>query len=190
MIIINISDFSRFPSGRYLTDGSFSAELFRTKFLLPAFQQSESILINLDDVAGYGSNFLEEAFGGLVREGITKYQLSKMEIQSENESLKIEILEYIEQAQHLQVEQNLKSGNPVSIKDVQHSPEIQDFIEQINSGKISFCSCMGKMYGEPECPCVMERNNIPRSEEWKAANSPEALAERNKELAEAFGLYK
>jgi hypothetical protein len=34
--------------------------------------------------------------------------------------------------------------------------------------KIELCACMGKMYDEPHCPCVMKQKGLPRSEEWKA----------------------
>lgn len=67
--IINVaSDFSRFPAGRYLSDGPFTGEGFLREKLLPALEYSEKVVIELDGTLGYGSSFLEEAFGGLVRE--------------------------------------------------------------------------------------------------------------------------
>ena len=58
---------------------------------------------------------------------------------------------------------------------------------------IHACACMGPMYGEPLCPCAMEYNKIPRSEEYKAEHTPEAIKERNdkldKALSEVYG-YK
>jgi hypothetical protein len=60
-------DFSRFPSGRFRSDGPHSGEAFREDFLVPRLKDSAGLLVNLDGVAGLPSSFLEEAFGGLVR---------------------------------------------------------------------------------------------------------------------------
>jgi len=66
---INIAaDFSKFPGGRFLTDGKYSGERFREEFLVPALKAHEKIEVELDGTLGYGSSFLEEAFGGLVRD--------------------------------------------------------------------------------------------------------------------------
>lgn len=65
------TDFSRFPAGRFYSDGPYSGEKFREELLLPMFSESgeqERIEINLDRTRGYGSSFLEEAFGGMVRQ--------------------------------------------------------------------------------------------------------------------------
>jgi len=99
--IIDIGkDFSRYPAGRYETDGPFSGELFRAKFLVPALSSNEHVTIALDDTAGYGSSFLEEAFGGLVRLGYSAQQInSVISFQSEDPSLLEEIEEYIQDAE-------------------------------------------------------------------------------------------
>jgi len=64
--------FSRTPGPRYVDEGDFSGELFRRDFLLPevraAIETGEILVVDLDGTAGYGTSFLEEAFGGLVRE--------------------------------------------------------------------------------------------------------------------------
>lgn len=64
-------DFSRYPGGRYRADGKYSGEEFRDDVLVPllldAKRQNKSITVELDGAAGYPSSFLEEAFGGLVR---------------------------------------------------------------------------------------------------------------------------
>lgn len=62
------SEFSEFPAGRTKEDGPNSGEKFREDFLVPALKNEGSHLtVDLDDTMGYGSSFLEEAFGGLVR---------------------------------------------------------------------------------------------------------------------------
>lgn len=60
-------DFSEFPAGRHPDDGPYSGERFREEFLAPNLKSDGSIEVDLDGTMGYGSSFLEEAFGGLVR---------------------------------------------------------------------------------------------------------------------------
>jgi hypothetical protein len=77
---IRIADHAVAPGGRYVADGNFSGEWFRNEVLVPALRETsklgETLDIELDGTAGYGSSFLEEAFGGLVREcGFTASQL-------------------------------------------------------------------------------------------------------------------
>lgn len=62
------TDFSQFPAGRYVTDGPNSGERFREELLYPALQNKDNhVIVNMDGALGYGSSFLEEAFGGLIR---------------------------------------------------------------------------------------------------------------------------
>lgn len=98
---INIArDYTRFPGGRYPEDGPGNGTTFREKFLLPAMQSGEAIIVELDGAAGYPSSFLEEAFGGLVRkEGISAEQiLSSIRFEAKSPSLRrhiVRIAEYI-----------------------------------------------------------------------------------------------
>lgn len=101
MITIRVAqDFSRHPAGRFRADGPFSGELFRQKFLVPALRAGERMLIVLDGARGYGSSFLEEAFGGLVRkEGFDREVVERsLDFESEDRSLTEEIREYIHDA--------------------------------------------------------------------------------------------
>lgn len=100
MITVRVaSDFSRHPAGRFLSDGPFSGEAFRRKFLEPNLGIDDRIVIELDGARGYGSSFLEEAFGGLVRKGFSKeLLLQKISLVATNASLKHEIIDYIEKA--------------------------------------------------------------------------------------------
>ena len=61
-------DFSKFPAGRFREDGEASGAAFRDDLLAAALQDAEKVEVVFDGVAGFGSSFLEEAFGGLVRE--------------------------------------------------------------------------------------------------------------------------
>ena len=70
MKTINIAtDYSDTPLGRFPDDGKFNGSRFRDEFLRPALQAEDKVVVKIDDVEGYGSSFLEEAFGGLVRKG-------------------------------------------------------------------------------------------------------------------------
>jgi len=91
-------DFSRFPAGRYLSDGPYSGEKFRETCLTPLLREGKSVTIDLDGVLGYGSSFLEEAFGGLVRGGFNAQEiLQKLKFLSRvDPSVETEIKRYIE----------------------------------------------------------------------------------------------
>jgi hypothetical protein len=96
--VINIGrDFSRYPAGRYVSDGPYSGEAFRDRFLVPALRDSTGkIVIEFDGARGYGSSFLEEAFGGLVRSGVRASDLlSRFVFKSSDRSLIEEIQTYV-----------------------------------------------------------------------------------------------
>lgn len=69
MTIRIASEFSRVPAGRMRTDGPYSGERFRDDFLIPALRKAGHVRVDFDGARGYGSSFLEEAFGGLLRAG-------------------------------------------------------------------------------------------------------------------------
>lgn len=100
MKTVRVADFTNYPGPRYEELGEGSGEEFRDKFLWPAFQQDKDIVIDLDGVAGYGSSFLEEAFGGLIR----TYKIPKTDLNflmshiksTYDPTLKDEVIEYIE----------------------------------------------------------------------------------------------
>lgn len=111
--VIHISiaqDFSRTPGGRYIRLGRYSGEEFREKFLIPHLSKGEELSILLDGTAGYGSSFLEEAFGGLVRQGYSMSFLKQhMNVVAEARSYKTyaeEIWQYVEEE-----EERSREGN-------------------------------------------------------------------------------
>lgn len=100
-VIINIGkDFTRFPLGRKAQHGAGSGEEFRDRFLEPALQdKGAKIVVLLDDALGYGSSFLEEAFGGLVRRGYSADEvLNRIDLRTDDPSLIDEITSYIKEA--------------------------------------------------------------------------------------------
>ena len=61
-------DFAKELGPRYRRDGKHSGQEFREDVLAPAIRAHETVVVGLDSIGGYSASFLEEAFGGLVRE--------------------------------------------------------------------------------------------------------------------------
>lgn len=72
MTSIRIADFSEYPAGRGRKDGPDNGTRFRDEVLAPALRlalkSDDIVCVKLDDVKSFGSSFLEEAFGGLLRD--------------------------------------------------------------------------------------------------------------------------
>ena len=103
-IMISVArDFSKYPAGRFLTDGPASGERFRRQILLPALSKGTRVIIDLDGTLGYGSSFLEEAFGGLVRSGpFPAEEISKrLDFVSGDPTLVSEIWDYVSKARRM-----------------------------------------------------------------------------------------
>lgn len=106
MIRIKIAtDFSNTPGTRYICEGSHSGEEFLYEILLPRFQEAKSknatLEINFDDCYGYATSFLEESFGGLVREVQKKGILDNITIISRDDSsLNDLIVKYVRSAEN------------------------------------------------------------------------------------------
>jgi hypothetical protein len=101
MIIVNIAkDFTRYPSGRYKKNGETSGEAFRERFLEAPISKGEKVLVEFDGTIGYGSSFLDEAFGGLVRKlRIAPSVLNQnLLLKSGDPSIEAEVRQYIEEA--------------------------------------------------------------------------------------------
>lgn len=92
-------DFSAKPFGRYIADSDRSAEAFRRNFLVPALMKGKPFTVDLSGSNRYSSSFLEEAFGGLVRDGFSKEKLNLMTVKHDLlPSIVDEITYYIERA--------------------------------------------------------------------------------------------
>lgn len=92
-------DFTRTPGARFKSDGGFSGEEFREKFLEPLFKPGmadEVVTIELDGTEGFATSFLEEAFGGLARQYGKDLCLRRLRFVSVEDPLLIdEINQYI-----------------------------------------------------------------------------------------------
>ena len=93
-------DFTRYPAGRYKRNGSTSGEAFRETFLLEPIRRGEHITVDLDGTLGYGSSFLEEAVGGVVRSlNLPAHVvLERLTVTSSDPELGEEVRQYIRDA--------------------------------------------------------------------------------------------
>lgn len=71
MVRIDVAnDFSPKPFGRYPVHGRFNGQRFRVDFLESPLLNGDTLFVDIDGVAALSSSFLDEAFAGLVRQGI------------------------------------------------------------------------------------------------------------------------
>lgn len=101
VLISMVADFSEEPLGRYPEDSPFCGQNFRDFHLVPALKKNGMVTVVLDGTEGYGSSFLEEAFGGLIRKaGFQKDDLkNRLKLVSDDDaSLVDEIWQYIDVA--------------------------------------------------------------------------------------------
>ena len=105
MLSIKIcKDFSDIPGGRYISEGEYSGELFRDTLLLGKYREAKekntTLQVDFDGCYGFGTSFLEEAFGGMVRVYHEHGLLSRLLIVStEDETIPENIKKYVEEAE-------------------------------------------------------------------------------------------
>lgn len=102
-------DFSLIPGARYPEEGDFSGQDFRTKLLCPALKkaisQGEKLIVILDGTAGLGTSFLEESFGGLIRnDGFSLEKINRF-----LELVSVEDPDYLSEIEQYMVEANAQS---------------------------------------------------------------------------------
>ncbi|MGX1113821.1 hypothetical protein ACSSVW_003250 [Pseudoalteromonas sp. MBR-15] len=98
MKTINVKDRFPCPGPRYKKLGTGSGEEFR-EWVIRELKHDPELTINLDGTIGYGSSFLEESFGGLIRENISEETVKAIKLISKEEpDLIDEINEYIDDA--------------------------------------------------------------------------------------------
>jgi len=93
-------DFTHRPFGRYRSDGDRSGEVFREDMLVPALRQHDHVTVDLGGTNFYGSSFLEEVFGGLVRGHFSRAELKQKltVLHDKLPSVVIEAERYIQEA--------------------------------------------------------------------------------------------
>ena len=114
MTTVSVRQFSEYPGGRYRHISEFSGEEFRETVLEPALKSGGSVVVDLDGVVGYGSSFLEEVFGGIVRakKWLSKDEVDRhLKIASQRQSWLVEAYQYIDEQLARSEKMNLKSGS-------------------------------------------------------------------------------
>lgn len=98
--------FSKAPGPRYRDEGKHSGEEFRIDVLYPMLQEAitsgQQVSVDLDGTFGFGTSFLEESFGGLIRENGLPLEtvLKHIEfISIEEPELLDEIRQYMDEAE-------------------------------------------------------------------------------------------
>ena len=69
-IIDIVKDFSSMAGGRYPIHSDFSGQKFRDEILVPALNKYARVKVILDGAEGLDTSFLDESFGGLIRNGL------------------------------------------------------------------------------------------------------------------------
>ena len=82
------AEFHAWPVGRDDRDGSWNGTRFREEILLPrlraAIDRDSILVVDLAGVRCFGSGFFEEAFGGLLRQGISPEEIERhLEVRSD-----------------------------------------------------------------------------------------------------------
>ncbi len=96
MKTIKVSDRYQCPGPRYISLGPSSGEEFNN-WIKQELAKDKDLTIDLDGTEGYGSSFLEEAFGGLIRDKLDPDTIKNIKfISVEEPELLEEIKEYIE----------------------------------------------------------------------------------------------
>lgn len=108
-MIINIArDYSEAPGGAFESNLGYSGERFREECLYPeyieALKFNNKIIVDFDGGYGYLNSFLEEAFGGLVRQLISEgYSVKGIQkrfvfISNDNLALEERVRKYMDDA--------------------------------------------------------------------------------------------
>ena len=99
------TDFSDSPGPRYQNEGKYSGEEFRKEILVDVFRDAiendKKVIVDLDGTFGYGTSFLEESFGGLIRNDNFSYHeiIDRLVIVSTEEDYLIsDVYEYLKDA--------------------------------------------------------------------------------------------
>ncbi|MBY6109061.1 STAS-like domain-containing protein [Halomonas sp. DP1Y21-3] len=79
--IVVVKDFHRSPFGRYKKQfGERSGQAFRENVLAPALRSYDRVDVILDGYNKYGRSFIDESFGGLIREEGFSYEFLKQHL--------------------------------------------------------------------------------------------------------------
>lgn len=100
-------NFTKYPGGRYRRHGRGSGEEFRDDYLLPHLKKGEMVVVSFDGTSGYPASFVEEAFGGLVRAGLSlDFLKNNLTLNAQDQTYQV----YIDQAWQYMRDANVQVG--------------------------------------------------------------------------------
>ncbi|MGY2215727.1 STAS-like domain-containing protein [Pseudomonas sp. SDO558_S425] len=100
-ITLVVSKYTDMPIGRNELDGPKNGKDYREKYLLPALKEYQVVKVDFNGTLGTTPSFLEELFGGVVRERhLTAAELiSRVPVIYKFESVKNNVVKYITEAE-------------------------------------------------------------------------------------------
>ncbi len=99
-VTLAVSEYTDMPIGRDEKDGPKNGADYRDNYVIPALDQYSLVKIDFNNTLGAAPSFLEELFGGLVRDGkITPENFhSRIQVVYSYQSVKNNITRYVKEA--------------------------------------------------------------------------------------------
>jgi|1185.fasta_scaffold404053_2 hypothetical protein len=88
-----VNDFTDCPGGRLVIHGEYSGELFRDKYLKPALEGSDRVVLEMDGAIGFPSSFIDEVFGILSEQVGYDTLKSKLDIKLTDDPMALKEIE-------------------------------------------------------------------------------------------------
>lgn len=86
------TEYTRYPGGRLRRHGPYSGEAFREDVLAPLLQEFEKVHLNLTETSGFGSSFLDEAFGEIGKRLGYEVCKKRLTFQSDDDPTLVELI--------------------------------------------------------------------------------------------------
>lgn len=99
-ITLDVSKYTDTPIGRNALDGPKNGADYRDRYVIPAFDEYQMVKLDFTNTMGTTPSFLEEIFGGIVREKILTPQELKIrtDVIYKYESVRRNVIKYINEA--------------------------------------------------------------------------------------------
>jgi len=98
--VFDVAEYTDTPIGRNALDGPKNGADYRENHIVPALGEYEIVKLDFSKTIGTTPSFLEEIFGGIIRDKIlTPAELKRRtEVISKYESVKRNVIKYIDEA--------------------------------------------------------------------------------------------
>jgi len=85
-------EFTRYPGGRLRKDGPWSGQQFREDVLLKLLAEHDVVRVDLSGARGFGSSFLDEAFGEAAKRLGVKKVKESLELTCDDDPMLLELI--------------------------------------------------------------------------------------------------